>query len=510
MSSKSLFNSLIAGLLLILVSLPAKAQYKDYSLKYGLHFDGLLPANEFNNWEYGVKTSYLGRAFIRLEFNDFLEGDLGAGYGENAGLDYNHKYYKSIMFPIDFRLHLSPFNLADWNPYLFAGIGAMYYDNKLLPAVASPKSIKKFGWTGIIPVGIGAEFNLVQGVLLDISGGVGYSLTDNLNFYKLGEPYDAHFNLGFGFTFVGNAGNSDNDYDGLTKTQEKKIGTDPENPDTDSDGIKDGDGVNVHNTNPLKADTDRDGLRDGEEVNKYRTDPLKTDTDGDALIDGEEVNKSNTDPLKADTDGDGLYDGDEVNRFTTDPNKEDTDGDGLSDGTEANKYFTNPLKADSDGDTITDGVEMTKYHTDPLKLDTDGGSVNDGKEVARGTDALNPEDDVVKLEAPIVLEGVNFAVNSAVLTSESEQTLQNALTTLKTNPDIHVEIRGYTDNTGSRSYNKKLSQKRAESVKNWLVNHGADQDKIVAVGMGPDNPIAPNYTPEGKMKNRRIEFVRVK
>lgn len=510
MSHKSYFNSLLAGLLLILVSLPVKAQYKDYSLKYGLHIDGLLPLNEFNNWEYGIKTSYLGRAFVRLEFNDFLEGDLGAGYGENAGLDYNHAYYKSVMFPIDFRLHVSPFNLADWNPYLFAGIGAMFYDNKIMPTVSSPKSVKKYGWTGLVPVGIGAEFNLAEGVLLDISGGFGFSLTDNLNYYKLGNPYDAHFNLGFGFTFASNAGNSDNDKDGLSKSDERKIGTDPNNPDSDNDGLTDGEEVIKHNTNPLKADSDGDGLNDGEEVNKYHSNPLLADTDGDGLNDGDEVNKYNTDPLKADTDGDGLTDGVEVEKYNTDPNKADTDVDGLSDGLEVNKYYTDPLKVDTDGDGLTDGAEVLKYHTDPLKLDTDGGGVDDGREIARGTDPLNPEDDVVKLEAPIVLEGVNFAVNSAELTSESEQTLLKALTTLKTNPEIQVEIRGYTDNTGSRLNNIKLSQKRAESVKNWLVNHGADQNKIAAVGMGPDNPIAPNNTPGGKMKNRRIEFVRVK
>ena len=195
MGSKLFLCSLLTGLLLILVPKQADAQFKDYSVKYGVHFDGLLPINEFNNWEYGVKTSYWGRAFIRMEFTDFLEGDLGVGYGENAGLDYNHAYYKSIMFPIDARLHLSPFNLADWNPYLYAGIGTMYYDNKILPTSVSPKNVNKLGWTGIIPVGIGAEFNIFEGTLLDISGGIAYSLTDNLNYYKSNSLYDAHFNL---------------------------------------------------------------------------------------------------------------------------------------------------------------------------------------------------------------------------------------------------------------------------------------------------------------------------
>jgi len=510
MSRKSFSRFNAAALLLILISLPVKAQFKDYSVKYGVHIDGIVPSNEFKNWENGLKTSYLGRAFLRLEFTDFLEGDLGVGYGEQAGLDLNHAYYKSSIIPADFRLILSPFNSSDWNPYLYAGIGAMYYDNRILPSTISPNEVKKFGWTGIIPVGIGAEFNLLQGVLLDISGGVGYSLTDNLNYYKLGTAYDAHFNLGFGFTFVGNGGNSDSDEDGLSKSKEKELGTDPDNADSDNDALTDGEETIRHNSNPLRSDTDGDGLLDGDEVNKYHTSILKSDTDGDGLTDGNEIDKYRTDPLKTDSDGDGLTDGAEVNNYNTDPNKADTDMDGLKDGAEVNQYHTNALKSDSDGDGLTDGDEVVKYHTDPIMLDTDGGGVNDGKEIARGTDPKNPDDDVIKLETPMILEGVNFEVNSAILTTESEKTLEKALTTLKNNPDVYVEIRGYTDSKGSVKANEKLSQKRAESVRDWLVNHGADAEKITAIGMGPENPVAPNDTPEGRMKNRRIEFVRVK
>ena len=72
-----------------------------------------------------------------------------------------------------------------------------------------------------------------------------------------------------------------------------------------------------------------------------------------------------------------------------------------------------------------------------------------------------------------------------------------------------VEIRGYTDATGSRSYNMRLSQRRAESVKNWLVEKGIDASRITAIGYGPDNPIDSNDTPEGRERNRRIEFVRI-
>ncbi len=510
MQNKSLYKFFLAGCLIILCTLPIKAQFKDYGLKYGFHFDGVVPANEFDYYGYGLKGSYLGRIFIRYEYGSVVQGDFGVGYGQNAGLDLFHAYYKSLIIPIDYRFIISPFNSPNWNPYLYAGIGALYYENKFLPVSVSPNPVDKKGWTEIIPFGLGAEFNLGGSVLFDVSAGAGLSLTDNLNYYKEGKAPDAYYNLGIGLTFVSESGNADNDHDGLTNAEEKELGTDPNNPDTDGDGLSDGDEVHKYMTNPLKKDSDGDGLNDGDEVNKYKTNPNNADTDGDGLSDGDEVMKYKTDPNKFDTDGDGLSDGDEVNKYKTDPNKADTDGDGLTDGQEVNQYHTDPLNPDTDGDGLKDGDEVMKYKTNPLKKDTDGGGVDDGKEVARGTDPLDPNDDIVKVKAPIILEGINFALNSAEITPESEQTLQKALKTLQTNPDIFVEIRGYTDNSGRRSSNIKLSQRRAESVKNWLVNHGADPDKITAVGLGPDNPIAPNNTQEGRMKNRRIEFVRMK
>ena len=75
---------------------------------------------------------------------------------------------------------------------------------------------------------------------------------------------------------------------------------------------------------------------------------------------------------------------------------------------------------------------------------------------------------------------------------------------------MEVEIAGYTDNVGSSYYNKKLSQKRADSVKEWLVIRGIDPKRIVTKGYGLENPIASNSTEEGRSKNRRIEFIRTK
>jgi hypothetical protein len=90
--------------------------------------------------------------------------------------------------------------------------------------------------------------------------------------------------------------NDDPDNDGLTNLEEQLLGTDPTNPDTDGDGLSDGDEVNKYNTDPLSKDTDGDGLEDGYEVLVLGTDPTKRDTDGDGFDDNYEL-ALGSDPL---------------------------------------------------------------------------------------------------------------------------------------------------------------------------------------------------------------------
>jgi outer membrane protein OmpA-like peptidoglycan-associated protein len=225
------------------------------------------------------------------------------------------------------------------------------------------------------------------------------------------------------------------------------------------------------------------------------------------------VNQYKTDPLKLDSDGDGLNDGDEVN-YKSNPLKTDSDGDGLSDGAEVNQYKTDPAKVDTDGDGLGDGNEVNKYKTNPLKSDTDDGGVADGAEVRVGTNPLDAKDDIAKSTTTIILEkgkkvilrGVNFETNKSTLTGDSQDILEVAYNSLVANPDVQVEISGHTDSMGSDEYNQALSLRRAQAVKNWLVQRGIKSDRMKTVGKGEKEPIADNNTADGRAENRRIEF----
>jgi outer membrane protein OmpA-like peptidoglycan-associated protein len=129
--------------------------------------------------------------------------------------------------------------------------------------------------------------------------------------------------------------------------------------------------------------------------------------------------------------------------------------------------------------------------------------------VKRGTNPLDPRDDypmVLEKGKSIVLSGINFETGSAVLTPGSEAVLERAFFALTSNPQVRIEIAGYTDNVGDARSNQRLSLRRAEAVSSWLVRKGIGATRIITVGMGDRDPAAPNSTPDGRARNRRIEF----
>lgn len=105
-----------------------------------------------------------------------------------------------------------------------------------------------------------------------------------------------------------------------------------------------------------------------------------------------------------------------------------------------------------------------------------------------------------------VLVGVNFEFNSAKLMPEAYPILFYAVQNLVQNPDLNVEIQGYTDNIGSEKFNKQLSEKRALAVKEYLIARGINAARLKTAGYGSANPVADNKTADGRALNRRIEF----
>ncbi len=112
----------------------------------------------------------------------------------------------------------------------------------------------------------------------------------------------------------------------------------------------------------------------------------------------------------------------------------------------------------------------------------------------------------IKVGETVVLQNIFFETNRAVITPVSYPALDRVINFMNKNPDIRVEIDGHTDSVGSDAYNQRLSQARAQAVVEYLVKHGISRDRLVAKGFGETKPVAPNDTPEGRAKNRRVEF----
>ncbi len=246
---------------------------------------------------------------------------------------------------------------------------------------------------------------------------------------------------------------------------------------------------------PVDEDADDDGLTDEREA-ELGTDPQSADTDGDGISDKAEV-EGPTDPVKSDTDGDGIPDGEEdanqngsVDEGETDPTKSDSDAGGVSDGQEKT-LGTNPLAGhddDSDQDGVGESVDACPNTPAETKVDERG---------------------CIVLKKRMELEGIQFASGSAEILPESEATLEKALQVLKDNPEVKVEVGGYTDNQGPYRVNRKLSEERATAVRDWLAARGIADDRLTVRGYGPARPIESNDTEEGRARNRRIEFKRV-
>jgi outer membrane protein OmpA-like peptidoglycan-associated protein len=274
-------------------------------------------------------------------------------------------------------------------------------------------------------------------------------------------------------------------------------------PDSDGDGLRDIDDECPNIAGPIEfkgcPDSDSDGLRDPDDACPNLAGPIEfngcPDSDGDGLRDSEDECPNIAGPIE----------------FNGCP---DTDGDGLSDSDDGCPTIPGPTEfggcPDSDNDSIPDNLDkcplikgLAQFNGCP---DTDGDGIQDTE------DECPEEPGSIENNGCPVYEKVEFATHigfqsgSDKLTKESYPYLDQLVQIMIDNPNCWVKLDGHTDNTGSDAVNNKLSQKRVDAIKYYLVDKGINPNRIIARGYGSSKPIAPNNTAEGRSKNRRVEI----
>lgn len=201
--------------------------------------------------------------------------------------------------------------------------------------------------------------------------------------------------------------------------------------------------------------------------------------------------------------------------------------DSLATGAAMNAFVREVLLsdlADSDGDGVIDSKDECPNTPAGVKvdmvgcpLDSDRDGVPDYKDQCPGTPAgvkvdrkgcplpVPTKSAEVTAAGTWIYKDIQFEVNKADLRQSSFPVLNEIAGALKAQPDLSIEIQGHTDSTGAHAYNVGLSQRRAESVKAYLVSKGIDSSRMTTKGYGPDRPIATNKTKEGRARNRRVE-----
>ena len=208
--------------------------------------------------------------------------------------------------------------------------------------------------------------------------------------------------------------------------------------------------------------------------------------------------------LPKDADGDGVTDN--LDRCPGTPAGDRVDANGCS------------LPKDADGDGVVDASDKcpntpagTAVDATGCPADSDRDGVINANDKCPDTPAGTTVDAVgcaalFQAGQPLVLQGVNFETGKSVLLPESQEILDRVAQSLIDNPEVTVEVGGHTDNTGRRASNLRLSEARANAVREYLISKGVDGSRMTAKGYGPDQPVAENTTVQGRAANRRVEL----
>lgn len=354
-------------------------------------------------------------------------------------------------------------------PYLAAGFTSTWYT----PKDNNNNDLPKFSTK---PMGaylgeVGFRFMVSQNISLNLSGQMFFYTKDYLDNVISGPNNDAAITGTVGLSYYFGRDN-DQDNDGVYDYEDACPNTPPSVKvdafgcplDSDGDGVPDyldrcsntPKGVKV-DANGCPSDADGDGVPDY--LDKCANTPAGVHVD------------SNGCPI--DSDGDGVPD--YLDKCPNTPK-------GI-------KVDTNGCPLDSDGDGVPDYLDKCPNTPQGVQVDSSGCPIQK-PEVRR-----------------FILKGdANFQSGKSELLPNAYQSLDSLAKSMKENPNFKWAVEGYTDSRGSEKSNLKLSEARAQSVVNYLINRGVERSSLVVKAFGESNPIVPNNTAENRAMNRRVEI----
>lgn len=311
-------------------------------------------------------------------------------------------------------------------------------------------------------------------------------------------------------------------------------------PDADGDGVTDEKDKcpNVAGLVDLQGCPDRDGdqITDLEDlcpdVKGLAAFNGCPDSDGDSIIDQNDLCPFNAGPASMggcpDQDGDGIADKDDncPTVYGTRENKGcpfiDSDGDGIKDEDDACPTVQGPKEnggcpyQDTDQDGIADKDDDCPSIAGEKIFngcpDTDGDGISDKNDICptikgvpenKGCPEIKKEEQEILKKA---FDNLEFETGKAIIRNSSLASLDELASVMKKRSEFMLYLAGHTDNVGKPQTNMTLSKNRTLAVKNYLIKLGIESSRIKAEWFGQTKPIAPNTTPEGKQKNRRVEM----
>ncbi len=412
-----------------------------------------------------LRNSVMFGARLGFTFNDMLgvEGEFGVIPSEGRDLVFD-------VWAITYRAHLIAQFRADKPenkvvPFLTLGAGAVTVQESDNETFISKDTDEMFYG------GVGVKYRVENGwgLRLDVRGILApSSKVDDMGESASGPAFDAEFLLAVYKEF----GREE-----LKKVEEKIEEEPPPVADADSDGLLDDVDQCVNEAEDADSFEDEDGcpdLDDDKDNIPDSADDCKTEPeDGDGFKDDDGC-------PEPDNDMDGLKDADDQCR----DEPEDPDGFQDDDG------CPDP---DNDGDGVLDANDKC-----PEEMETKNGY--------QDSDGCTDEVPKAIKKFTGVIKGITFETDSDVIKKSSFKTLDAAVKLLAEYTDLKLEIQGHTDDVGDPAHNQDLSQRRAESVKNYFVGKGIDEGRLVAKGYGPDAPLVNKKTKAARAKNRRVEF----